>query len=149
LSVAAFIARRREADSARRGERRDPSERTDSRGDDATGRDDSHGIRIDVTDPDDADGTPTETAAESDEADPGDDSPAPEVDVESELESIKRQIDGDEEEVSDGDTESGESDESDGTGVDGEDDETDGDSGGVSSDNDADSDDADGGEHTA
>lgn len=130
---------RREADSARRGERRDPSERTDSRGDDEDGRGDSGGIRIDVTDPNGTGDDPTGTAAERDEADPGDGSPAPEVDVESELESIKRQIDGDgDDEDSEGvvDTD-GESD---------DDADDDGESGDVSSDADGESDDADGDE---
>ncbi|MFC7325243.1 hypothetical protein ACFQMF_11705 [Halorubrum rutilum] len=95
---------RREADAARREDRRD--DRRSGRDDDGEretggretadrdergGRDDpsagGRGIRIDVTDPD----------ADSGEAadDEPEDDPAPEVDVESELESIKRQIDGD------------------------------------------------------
>jgi hypothetical protein len=75
---------RRQADDAR-GRRTD--EGSDD-GRDAAERD--RGIRIDVTDPD---------AAGDAEADAGDDSaadPAPEVDVESELESIKREVDGEE-----------------------------------------------------
>ncbi|OYR39176.1 MULTISPECIES: hypothetical protein [unclassified Halorubrum] len=92
---------RREADAARRPGR-DDDRRKDrgaggpesdardggrARDDDSPGRD--RGVRIDVTDPDaepEASGADEET----------EDDPAPEVDVESELESIKRQIDGDE-----------------------------------------------------
>lgn len=85
---------RREADAARRGRRDRPDGRSEERrretGDsDATGSaDDDRGVRIDVTDPD-ADGE-SDGGGEAD--DPGDDR-APEVDVESELESIKRQFD--------------------------------------------------------
>ena len=82
---------RREADAARRGDRRDdPS---------TAGR----GIRIDVTDPDGDSGEAADDEPEDD--------PAPEVDVESELESIKRQIDGDaadDEPDADGDAADGE-----------------------------------------
>ncbi|TKX80684.1 hypothetical protein [Halorubrum sp. SD626R] len=91
---------RREADAARRGGRRDDRRSgRDDGGREAAGRDErggrdddpsgGRGIRIDVTDPD---SDPEAEAADDKEA--GDDS-APEVDVESELESIKRQIDGD------------------------------------------------------
>ena len=91
---------RREADAARRGDRRDDRRSgRDDGGREAAGRDErggrdddpsgGRGIRIDVTDPD---SDPEAEAADDKEA--GDDS-APEVDVESELESIKRQIDGD------------------------------------------------------
>ncbi|WP_123622505.1 hypothetical protein [Halorubrum sp. CSM-61] len=90
---------RREADAARRGRRgrldtrsgdrwdetRTTDEATDP--DDSTGSDD-RGVRIDVTDPDE----------EGDGNDPDDD-PAPEVDVESELESIKRQFDDESDEA--------------------------------------------------
>ncbi|EMA66520.1 hypothetical protein C461_10783 [Halorubrum aidingense JCM 13560] len=142
---------RREADSARRGERRDPSERTDSRGDDSRGDDgdgrgDSGGIRIDVTDPNDTGDDPPGTAVERDAADPGDDSPAPEVDVESELESIKRQIDGDgDDEDTDGVVDS-DGDDEDSDVESGDDADGDSESDGVSSNDDAESDDADGGE---
>ncbi|KOX97990.1 MULTISPECIES: hypothetical protein [Halorubrum] len=81
---------RREADAAR--DRRLGRDRDRGRGDEDgprsapdAGRDDDSPVRIDVTEPGDGgDGD-----AESEEDDP------PEVDVESELESIKRQIDGD------------------------------------------------------
>ena len=83
---------RREADAARRSNPRDDargSQRDRSRGDerDAAGAD--RGVRIDVTDPD---AEPEADAADGE----AEDDPAPEVDVESELESIKRQVDGDE-----------------------------------------------------
>ncbi|PAU82533.1 hypothetical protein CK500_13110 [Halorubrum salipaludis] len=86
---------RREADAARRG-RRDRDGRNevtpaDEVSDDRDDRDDRNdhgdrGVRIDVTDPnpDDDDGSGGTD---------GDDDPAPEVDVESELESIKRRLD--------------------------------------------------------
>ena len=72
---------RRQADAARRPDRDEDRVR-----DDASGGD--RGVRIDVTDPDAEPGEPA-----ADEA--AEDDPAPEVDVESELESIKRQVDGD------------------------------------------------------
>jgi len=90
---------RRQADSARRPGRSDdrrsgreaggrsPAGREEG---DGSGRD--RGVRIDVTDPD--------SEPEADAADGGaEDDPAPEVDVESELESIKRQVDDDEAEA--------------------------------------------------
>lgn len=111
---------RREADAARRGDRRDDrrSGRDDDAGretggretddrDERGGRDDpstgGRGIRIDVTDPDGDSGEAADDEPEDD--------PAPEVDVESELESIKRQIDGDaadDEPDADGDAADGE-----------------------------------------
>ncbi|WP_418285944.1 DUF7547 family protein [Halorubrum sp. DTA46] len=132
---------RREVDSARRGDRRETDRRTGSRGgrdsrDDAVDGDDAAdsaetgGIQIDVTDPDDDRSDPTETADEVD------DTPSPEVDVESELESIRRQVDGDDAEErddvegSDNGEEGNESDEADpddGSDDDGSDDDPDGD----------------------
>lgn len=108
---------RREADAARRsdrGDRRDRHDRSDRHGrrDDepksgrSTGAagDESRGIRIDVTDPD---AEPEEDAVGAGDADAvGDvpeDGPAPEVDVESELESIKRQMDDSEADTADED----------------------------------------------
>jgi hypothetical protein len=102
---------RREADAARRSDRsggrgdgRDPdggSPDSDETSPDpdggspdpdetSSGRD--RGIRIDVTDPD----TEPDDDAGGDGADESETDPAPEVDVESELESIKRQMDGEE-----------------------------------------------------
>lgn len=82
---------RREADAAR--SRRVGDGRTDRNSDDRRRRDrddavDTDPVRIDVTDPgaDDADGSTAETDADDADA-------PPEVDVESELESIKRAID--------------------------------------------------------
>ncbi|RAW44804.1 hypothetical protein DQW50_12375 [Halorubrum sp. 48-1-W] len=82
---------RREADAAR--SRRVGDGRTDRNSDDRRRRDrddagDDAPVRIDVTDPgaDDADGSDAETDADDADA-------PPEVDVESELESIKRAID--------------------------------------------------------
>ena len=98
---------RREADAAR--SRRTGDGRTDRTGDgrtDRTGDDrrrserddavDAGPVRIDVTDPgaDDADGSGAETGAD----DAADADAPPEVDVESELESIKRAIDDGEKE---------------------------------------------------
>ena len=98
---------RREADAARRGRRdrldgRDLARPADGETSDRGDRgDDDRGVRIDVTDPnpdreDGSDGTgPADGPAEPD------DDPAPEVDVESELESIKRQLGDDEAAVGD------------------------------------------------
>jgi hypothetical protein len=86
---------RREADAAR--DRRLGRDRDGGRGDGDRQRneggadrdDEASPVQIDVTDPDGADDDGADEAAE-DANDP------PEVDVESELESIKRQVDGDE-----------------------------------------------------
>ena len=95
---------RREADAARRSDRRDDSraDRSDrgtagNEADDASVGD--RGIRIDVTEPD---AEPDDDAGGEGHDEPEDD-PAPGVDIESELESIKRQIDGDEADASDED----------------------------------------------
>ena len=88
---------RREADAAR--DRRVGRDRGESRSDGRT-RDDRRSesddggrpVRIDVTDPDE-DGDAESDGAEGGPVEDADD--PPEVDVESELESIKRQIDGD------------------------------------------------------
>ncbi|PHQ44872.1 hypothetical protein DJ68_16105 [Halorubrum sp. C3] len=88
---------RREADAAR--DRRVGRDRDESRSDENPPRneggadrdDDTDPVQIHVTDPDeDAEDAASEGEAAEDADDP------PEVDVESELESIKRQIDGDE-----------------------------------------------------
>ena len=125
---------RREADAARRGRRdrldgRDDDRRNDDRRNDdrrgetrrttdANDGDADRGIRIDVTDPDAdrADGSDGDA-----EANDPDDDPGPEVDVESELESIKRQFDDAEadEETPAGETDA-DGDEADDDGADGD-----------------------------
>ena len=87
---------------------------------------DDGGIRIDVTDP----GAETDADTGEDAADAGhEDGPSPEVDVDSELESIKRQLDGDTDDEADpdatGDRDAGETrsgdDRSDGAGAEADD----------------------------
>ena len=95
---------RREADAARRsGERREKRGR-DKQSDEAQRDDEGNestnegGVRIDVTDPEDS-----RDAENADESSDELDDPEPEVDVESELESIKRQLGDDEESTADED----------------------------------------------
>ncbi|ELZ46449.1 hypothetical protein C463_04534 [Halorubrum californiense DSM 19288] len=81
------LGRDRQRDDAARerdGDRRERDETRSDRGDDGTP------VQIDVTDPGESGDDDEEGGAAGDDDDP------PEVDVESELESIKRQIDGDE-----------------------------------------------------
>ncbi|WP_280588087.1 hypothetical protein [Halorubrum sp. Boch-26] len=114
----ADAARRSGRDDDRRSDRGAGGRDSDARDGDRARDDDSpgqgRGVRIDVTDPDAESGGPEGDAA-GDDPEAG---PAPEVDVESELESIKRQIDGDEDDA-DGE---GAADDEDGDGDAGDDD---------------------------
>ncbi|WP_424013363.1 DUF7547 family protein [Halorubrum xinjiangense] len=108
---------RREADTARdrrlgrdrdhrrddAGRERDRSDRGRDRGEMRSDeRDDGSPVQIDVTDPGESGDDGAEDGASGDADDP------PEVDVESELESIKRQIDGDEVDPDAGENDPGE-----------------------------------------